>query len=327
MSDAGTFDPSRRSRPRQVLGAATGGLLLIALGYAVARNRDDFVTSWQRIGFRGFSLGLVLGIANATFTWLQWRTILGGLGVRLGTRVSARVFFISQLGKYVPGSVWPLVLQAESARRHGAGRKAVVAGNLVVIVVSLVTGLAMAAVLLPFSVPSALDRFWWVLAALPLLFAALHPSSVPAGIDFLLTRVGRQPLGVRLAARTTLRGMGWSALAWIAIGAQTTLLAQALGAHGFDLLALSTGGIALAVSAGILLIPAPAGAGAREVVLAYVLGTVMSGGAALAVVVASRVLSMLTDACVAAIGLGISHVGWSSNSSAATGRHEPPSSA
>lgn len=309
MSDATSFERPRPSRPQQLLGALTGICLLIALAYAVSRNRHDFVSSWQRIGIRGFSAGLALGIANATCTWLQWRTVLRGLGVDFGVRASAQVFFVSQLGKYVPGSVWPLVLQAEAARRHGAGRKAVVAGNLVVLAISLVTGAALAATLLPFSVPSALGRFWWVLAALPVLFVAVHPSAMPASIDYVLRRLGRQPLEVRLAGRVTLRGMGWSVLAWLAIGAQTSVLAGVLGAQGLDVFALSTGGIALAVSAGILLIPAPAGAGAREVVLAYVLGAVMSGGAALAVVVASRVLAIATDICVAVVGVGISRWG------------------
>jgi hypothetical protein len=304
MSEAGAFEPSRRSRPQQILGAATGVLLVIAVGYAVSRHRTEFTDSWHRIGLRGFCVGLLFGLANALFTWRQWRTIMKGLGIDLEPRVSARVFFISQLGKYVPGAVWPLMLQTESARRHGADRRAVVAGNIITIVVSLMTGLVIAAVLLPFSVPSALGRFWWALAAVPLLLIAIRPSTLPTVLDAALGRLGRQPLGARLSGRSTRQAVLWSLAAWGSIGAQTTVLARAVGADmSGGLFPLCVGGTALAIAAGILFLPAPAGAGPRELVLVYVLTTVLTASAALAVVVASRVISIVVDILVAGVGL------------------------
>jgi hypothetical protein len=306
MSDAERSDdlpgPSKR---RRVVGTVVGLLVLLALALTVAQNWPDFVDSWRRIGVEDASLALGLGIGNVLATWLQWRTVLGGLGVRLEIRTSARVFFVSQIGKYVPGAVWPLVLQVESSRRYGADRRTVIAGNVIVLAISLTTGLVIAGLLLPFSVPSALGRFWWALAALPLLAIAVHPSALPAFLDNCLRRLGRQPLNVRLSGSATLRATLWSLLAWGFVGAQVAVLAHAAGARGLGLLALCTGGAALAVSAGILFLPAPAGAGPREVILLYVLTTVLTGSAALAVVVASRVIQIAADTLVAGIGAAL----------------------
>jgi glycosyltransferase 2 family protein len=305
MSNAETFDLPGTSNRRRILGATVAVLVIVALVVTVSRSWDDFVESWRRIGVGGATTALGLGIVNVLTTWRQWHTVLDGLGVRLEARASARVFFVSQLGKYVPGAVWPVVLQTESGRRHGADRKTVVAGNMMVLAISLTTGLLIAAVLLPFLVPSALGRFWWALAALPLLGIAVHPGALPAALDFCLRRLGKQPLGVRLSGAVTLRAMFWSLLAWLAIGAQTTVLCHALGARGLGLFALCTGGMALAMCAGILFLPAPAGAGPREVVLAYVLGTVLASSAAVAVVIASRVILIGADLVVAAVGASI----------------------
>jgi hypothetical protein len=63
--------------------------------------------------------------------------------------------------------------------------------------------------------------------------------------------------------------------------------------------------MALAVAAGILFIPAPAGAGLRELVLVLVLKGDLGAGGALALVVASRVLLVIADVVLAALGAAI----------------------
>ena len=63
--------------------------------------------------------------------------------------------------------------------------------------------------------------------------------------------------------------------------------------------------MALAVSAGILFIPAPAGAGLRELVLVLVLKPDLGTGGALAIVVASRVLLVAADLLLAAAAFAL----------------------
>jgi glycosyltransferase 2 family protein len=53
----------------------------------------------------------------------------------------------------------------------------------------------------------------------------------------------------------------------------------------------------------VLFLPAPAGAGVREVVLALVLSTVLNSGETLAVVLASRAILILSDLSCAAIAV------------------------
>ena len=42
-----------------------------------------------------------------------WQVLLAGLGSPLRTTTAGRIFFIGQLGKYIPGSVWPILTQME----------------------------------------------------------------------------------------------------------------------------------------------------------------------------------------------------------------------
>lgn len=276
-------------------------LVLAAVVVVVSRNRQAFIDTLDKVGVGGVVLSLAAALVGVAGTYLQWRSVLLGLGVRFGVAEGARVFFTSQLGKYLPGSVWPIVMQMEAGRSRGAARKTMLAANLVTVLLSVCVGVVLAGLLLPFSVPSALHRFWWALAALPLLLVLALPRSLPFMLDRLLKLLRRAPLNVQMNGSATITAAGWSALSWVAFGAHLAVLVAAIGSPSLGLLALCVGGMGLAVSAGVLFLPAPAGAGLREIVLAYVLVAVLTSGQVVAVVIASRVILLLADLLMAAL--------------------------
>jgi len=296
-----SIGPPQTSTLRRISGFAVLTLVSGGVILTIARNWGDFVDSMQRLGVRGATLSLLFGMIGVGGTFMQWRAVLRGLGVNFGIRDGAQVFFVSQLGKYLPGSVWPIVMQMQAGRARGASRKTMLAANLVTVVLGLATGVVLAGVLLPFSYPSALHRFWWALASLPLVLFLAHPRSLPFLIDRVLRLLHRAPLGVQMSVADTLRASAWAVVCWIGLGLHLAVLVAAIGKPSIGLYALCIGAMGLAVSAGILFIPAPAGAGLREVVLGYVLVAVVTSGQALAVVVASRVLLIAADLLLAAL--------------------------
>ena len=291
--------PLRTSALRQRLGLALTGVIIVAIIVLVVRNRESFVETMRRVGPGGVALSLLGGVVGIGATGLLWRTVLSGLGIEIRRSDALRVFFVSQLGKYLPGSVWPIVMQLEAARHRGASRKAVLAGNLITLAINVATGLLVASATLPFAYPQALQRYWWALAATPLLVVLALPRTLPYLLDRALSMVHRPPLGVSLNSATMVRAAGWAVLSWVGLGVHIATLAAALNGFSTMVLILCTGGMSLAVCAGVLFIPAPAGAGLREVVLGYVLVAVMTTSQALVVVVASRVILILVDVLLA----------------------------
>ncbi|MEP6796690.1 MAG: lysylphosphatidylglycerol synthase domain-containing protein [Lapillicoccus sp.] len=302
-----TPDPSSdlsspRSQASTLRKYAGLGLMILVVGaalWAIGRNGESVVETVRRVGAGGVLLSLGAGLIGIGATGVQWRTVLDGLGVHLAGPDAVRVFFVSQLGKYLPGSVWPIVMQMEAGRERGASRKTVLAGNVITLAISLTTGLVLAGLLLPFAYPEALQRYWWALAALPLVIVLALPQTLPFLLDKALRLVRRPPLGVQMTVGATLRASAWSVVSWVGLGVHLAVLASAVNGFTPSLLALGIGGMALAVTAGVLFIPSPAGAGLREVVLGFVLVAVMTSGQAVAVVVASRVLLILTDLILA----------------------------
>ena len=294
-------DPPRTSRRREIVSVALLVLVMVGVAVVVAHDWQAFVDSIHKIGVGGLALSLVAALVGVFATYLQWRSVLIGLDVRFGFLEGARVFFVSQLGKYLPGSVWPVVMQMEAGRSRGANRKTMLAANLITVLLSVCVGVVFAGLLLPFSSPAVLHRFWWALAALPLLLLLAHPRSLPFLLDLLLKVLRRGPLEVQMTGAATITAIGWSALSWVALGTHLAVLVSAVSRPSLGVLALCIGGMGLAVSAGVLFLPAPAGAGMREIVIGYVLVAVLTSGQVVAIVVASRVVILLADLLMAGL--------------------------
>lgn len=286
-------------------------LVAVALAtWAVAARWSEVTEAVVRLSPGWLLLALAATVANAALAGLMWDAVLRDLGTRLPLPVAARVFFVGQLGKYVPGSVWPMVVQAELASDHGVPRRRTAAATVASLLLAIASALLVVLATLPF-VPDVLPAgFGWApLLVLPLA-VLLHPRVLVPVIDRALRAVGREPLDRRTTLAGTLRGTGWAVLSWCCAGVQVAALAIPLGAPATArTLALAAGGYALAWAVGFVVVVAPAGAGAREVALAAVLSTVLGAGAVVVVVLVSRVLFTLTDLALAGAGVAAARRG------------------
>ncbi|MDA8043656.1 MAG: UPF0104 family protein [Actinomycetota bacterium] len=290
---------ARAQRRRALIGGSILALALLAAAYALYRDRHDFVHTIGRIGIGPIVGSALCGLVGVGATFPIWRELLVGMDVSMPPGEGARVYFTTQLGKYLPGSIWPALMQMEAGRRRGATRATMLWANLGAVLLNCAVGLAVACVLLPIYDAGAFHRYWWVLLAVPALLASVHPRVLPAVINRVLLLLRRPQLAAHVVPRAELKAAAWAAVSWAGFGGHIAFLVAASGASSAGDVARSVGAIALAVPLGVLFIPAPAGAGIRDVVLLLVLRTMMSSGDALAVVVGSRVLLLACDLVLA----------------------------
>jgi hypothetical protein len=231
-----------------------------------------------------------------------WRSVFAALGARMGVVPAGRVFYASQLGKYLPGAVWSIASQVELTRDLRIPARTVVAGGAMTLAVSTAVGLPLAAVLLPPFAPEAVRPYLGVLLAAPLLLAVLHPAVLGPLLDRALRAVGRPPLPVRPTTAGMARAAGWQLLVWVLLGLHAWVLAVGLGAPAAPALPVAVGGYALAYSLGLLSL-LPGGAGVREAALTLALSTVLPAPAALLVAIVSRATLVVVDLSLAALVL------------------------
>lgn len=278
------------------------GFVVVAVGlgaYAVARQWSAVRSALVDIGPLAIVGGLAAVLVAMVASMQVWRVLLAGLGSPLPVRAAARVVFVGQLGKYLPGSVWPVLAQMELGTAHRVPRRRSATASVLTMLVSLLGGLLTALVTLPF-VAGATPYRWAFLAA-PLLLAALHPRVLNPVLDRLLRLAKRPALEQPLTGRSIAVALGWSLASWVLYGVQIWLCAARLGVADGRVMLLAVGGFAFAWSVGFIVVFAPAGAGVRDVLLVAVLGPVLGVGGATAIAVVSRILMTVGDLATAAI--------------------------
>jgi SAM-dependent methyltransferase/uncharacterized membrane protein YbhN (UPF0104 family) len=277
-----------------------GLLVVAAAAWFLVDNRAEVSRALAGIGWPALLGSIPPALGGVLTAMLAWRALLADLGSPLSVGDAGRVYFTSQLGKYVPGSVWPFVAQVELGRELRVPRAVSFAASLLAIVLSLTVGIAVAAGTLVFGSPDALRSFWWVLLVLPVLVAALHPSITVGAVNVVLRLVRRSPIAVRPTWAGTARAALWQMLSWILLGLHCYVLVAAVGPGGWQVVPLAIGAFALAYCAGVIFLPSPAGAGIREVALTAGLAGALAQPQAIAVVLVSRVVLIVVDVGVAA---------------------------
>jgi uncharacterized membrane protein YbhN (UPF0104 family) len=270
--------------------------------YLIAKNYSGLKSAVSTIGLGAIVVSLVLAVAGTAAIAQIWTSVLRGLGASVSNSEASGVFFISQLGKYLPGSVWPVIAQMEFGRRIGTPRRTMLAANLLMLAVVTATGLITGAALLPWSSPDGLHRYWWTLLLLVPLLISLHPRVIPAVLDRLFLLARRPALGLRVTNRAMMLACLWGFAVWALLGAHLLVMTRALGASGGSSIAAAVGGMGLAFAVGLIVIPVPAGAGIRDAVLVATFGTQIGHTPAIAVALASRVLLVLADVGLAGAG-------------------------
>ena len=292
-----------RSSPRARL-----ALLLVVLafcGYGLAVEWPGVQAALGRMRWYAVAGSVVAAMAGAWAMMMGWRALLADLGSPLPVRAAARITFVGQLGKYVPGAVWSFAAHVELGHDQQVPRVRGAAAVIMALAVGIGVGMVIAAAGLPLASATSARHYLWVLAAIPVLVACLCPPVLGRLTDGLLGLV-RVP---GLARRPTWRGIaavaGWSMLGWLLLGLQVWALLASMTGRGVHVLLLAVAGYALACSVALVLVVFPGGIGPRELILIGVLAPVLDRPAALALALVARAATTASDLAWGAIGLAL----------------------
>jgi uncharacterized membrane protein YbhN (UPF0104 family) len=267
-------------------------VVLIGAGYYLYRQ---VAPHWPDIRARQFVWdpgALVLGSAIVILTLAvlvgAWITSLRWCAARISPLDAAKVWFTSNLARFLPGGVWQFASLAVMSSRYGVSPTVTTATVLLEQVVLLLTGLAVVAVF----TPAVLHATWWQGALV---------AGVVLGVLMLALPGGR--LGRWLARHIPSLSLVWSQLRapqlllfffilivpWLLYGTAFRLLAIGLlggvsASWGFYIAAFTGSYLA-----GVIAVFAPAGLFVREAALIGVLTPVIGGGDAVILALASRI--------------------------------------
>lgn len=295
------------SRGRLLMGlrVLVAVVTLAAVVYAVARNWADVSVHLGKVSLVTFAWSTLAAGIGTWLTMLGWRIILRDLGSDLHLAPASGVYFVGQLGKYLPGSLWSVLVQADIAAHLRVPRRRTAVTGLLALGFALLTGLLVGLPSVGFLLRQSSGGFpWWLVLAAPLVVVLLVPRLLNRSIATMLRLIRRPPLEHDLSARAVLKAVATFVLVWLCFGVHTWLLAAAVAgdAPHPDLATAALTGYALSVSLGMLLIVLPAGLGAREGLLTLVLSAAIPTPAAAAVAIMSRFIVTILDVVAALVG-------------------------
>jgi hypothetical protein len=213
-------------------------------------------------------LSAVVVLATYALLIETWRRILLAWGERLDYGQAARIWFVSNLGKYVPGKVWQIGAMGVMAQHQNVSPAAAAGSAIVSTVVNIATGMAVALV----AAWGAVDRLSRGHAGLGVALVVavlgsilLLPSLMPAGLAWLRRVSGREIALGAFPHRAVYIAIVGNVLAWVAYGIAfqifvTGVLGQSQGSTAHYVAAYASSYVI-----GYLAFVIPGGLGVREI--------------------------------------------------------------
>jgi glycosyltransferase 2 family protein len=288
----------RRSRARRWAGAAVRIAFVAAvLGFTAWAFRDDWpevlrlvqATPWWAIG-----AAVVLGAAGILLSVPMWTSLAHAFGLGVPVRAAASILLIGQVGKYLPGSVWAVAVQATLLRRRQVPVRRAVSASLLYIGVHLTTALAFGAVVLlvggnPWGIPA------WVLVAVGIASLA---AVTPPVLHLIARLVAGRSADFRLSWLASAGIIATMAGVWVCwVGTPVAL------AHRVDtaLVLAIAGATLVGYAAGLVVVVAPAGVGVREAIFVSLVAPVVGTVEALSIALLTRVVTVIVDLALAGV--------------------------
>jgi glycosyltransferase 2 family protein len=236
-------------------------------------------------------------IVVATYLLLieTWRRVVVATGERLHFSSAARIWFVSNLGKYVPGKIWSIAAMTMMARDSGVSPAAAAGSSILVQIVAIASGIGVALV----TGAQALDRPLLALAIAAIILVSLGamPRLVPVAARLISSATGRTLTPVPISASTIWGCVAASVISWLAYGAAFQLFVRGTLGNAAGATTSYIAVYAASYIIGFLALFAPGGAVVREgAIVTGMLRLGLSGQAdALAVAVASRLWLTVTE--------------------------------
>ena len=290
---------SKAARIITVVGLVLGGA---AVAFVVRRLIKDWPEVSEQIGDAQVEWLLAAGalaIAGMTSIAWGWRHVLRTLGAEPPLGRTIAWYYVGELGKYVPGGVWPVLGRGELARRGSVPRGRAYTSVALSLGMLYLAAMFTAAAFLPFALSGGSGFSPWMLTllALPVGVVMLHHDVLERMIS-VVARITKRNVNVLVPRWSESLGLVLRYVpTWLFIGGATYAVTRSITDDvSFPRMMFAT---ILSWVVGFLAVPVPSGAGIRETVLYASSGLPKS--VALTTAVLARFAFVLVDVIGAAI--------------------------
>ncbi len=304
-----------KTRTKNIIKVAIAALVL----YFVA---DKFIANWSQIEtypWRLNYLQLTASVALHLLAFLLlsevWCWLMRSYGYRVKVKHAFKIAYLLNLGRYIPGKIWPVFGMAYLAKRIGISERESVSSW---IVAQLYANLSSALLCISIALiePSIRDYLFQtlpesvVIAAVTLVVVGLglliaSPHLMNNVLNFALRRLKRSEVELQITRGASLRLLFGYIVAWSLYGFAFWVFINSLSPEIQVAPLVSIGAFVVAYQIGYLAFFAPGGIGVREAAISIVLKPYI-GEAAFGVAIAARLWNMIVEISAALIAYKLS---------------------
>lgn len=273
-----------------------GAAVVVAAGAIIWRSRAEIAVMLERIPLWLLASSFLLVVLAKLFLGENARIAASKSGIELDFPVATRLYNLSQLGKYLPGSIWQYVGRAAAYRNRGASyaqiRDSLMTESLWVIVGAMATGFVLCGPAIVAIIKRSLSPMLqlWLIAGMAI---------AAAGFCALMLWKREGLLRYLRSAVPTPRALLVQVFVWMLLGLSFWVLLRACGMTAGPF--FSIGLFAAAYAVGFMVPFAPAGLGIRDGILTLGLLPYAPAGQALAVTVIARLIYLLVELLLVAV--------------------------
>jgi uncharacterized membrane protein YbhN (UPF0104 family) len=292
-------------------------LALIAIGWFLVSQWPALRTYPWRLHWGWLLAASLINLASWGVEIAIWQHLLAALGGPLPYWATARIWFLSAIVRYVPGSVWQPLSLTLYARRHGVSPEATITSLVLFQVVMLLA-----------TVPILVVYFVWIdtkslaaqlvghlppallwAALIPVLAFLLRPQWLVQLLNWGLARVQRPPLALKLTSGMLLTLTLVALFDWLLWGGVFAAFTFGVAGAGVGNRVSDLAGLApllitsysLANVIGFLSVIAPGGFGVREGAFYLLLTPHIAGSVVTVIALGIRVWGVVSELLLALI--------------------------
>ncbi len=294
-----------RSKLINVVGVAIGVAGIAFVARRIVRDRSEIADALSSADLAWLVVGFVTGLFAMGLIGVNWLLILRHAGANAPWRRGMSWFFVGQLGKYVPGGIWPIVGQAELAHRGNTPRRAAYSSTAVSMVATFLGAAAVAAISGLISPSDGRLLPAAIAGGLVLAFGVLVIPAARSALDRLAQRVTRKQLRLpdpRWFMLLVVRHLP----VWVSFAGMNIFAVVALGSDLDASLVVELIFVTcVSWMAGFVVVGVPGGIGVRETIFISMTTAPLGAGVAVSVAVLSRVVSIVVDLVGAAVSVPV----------------------
>jgi uncharacterized membrane protein YbhN (UPF0104 family) len=256
--------------------------------------KDDWLEISSSLGLissLSVALSIIAVAVGLLLTGIIWVILLAYLGHPISYISAQPIFFVGQLGKYIPGSVWAIGAQAKMAKKCNVPIRVTVATGTLFLYVNLFSSVLLGAFAAGAIWPTLWANRFYVMLLVLVCTVMLSPFVMAV---FARKLKGDSEISYPSIKRHLLVCLLMT-VSWSSYGIAIYVLIHSLDPDSTVSIFYAISTFAISYAAGLLVVISPAGVGVREAVLILGLSPFLGFEQASAIALLIRLIHTFTD--------------------------------